>query len=669
MFRNQIDFDAARAIINSKVSMTIALESIFGGSIPRSGQKQGMFDCVSPKCDGTDTASIYIGGNNLERCKCFKCGMNEDLTHTVMQVLNVKYVDAIKKLCEIAGVPVPTSRVEISEAEAHELKRKSAVYDIYKKALEFYELRLREKDMGEALGYLAGRDFPEAAIKEFRIGACGFNDLKQVFLDYDTNPFLVESGLVVEDSTGQRRDALINRIIFPYIDHKGRCIGFTGRLFKQDEIDSDRYPKYKNLTNGPVFDKSKALFGLGQVTNFFQIRDKERPVGSAIEEKTALLLEGQPCVVKCHYYGFRIALAASGNAITEDHIRSLQKAGFRKVVTCYDQDSGGLKGLVTTIKSAAPFLSSHFKIAVMRNPGEKDPDEFFSLSKEERTVDREKSAKKRKELQQNFKKAFDKSQPLHEVLLDILMSNEIGSEQVVQFESVSDPLHVSSTIKEAKKVLSLFEDEEYMHAVSLILDKKIGAEPGFLSKGAKELRTTVALKDLYVHRDIVSQQSEVSENNTLRLGAALINHGYSKNAQEAFDSIVEINPNDEDVVFVRRLFELHRENGKISLQELIGNFEAERNRNKVKKCIDYVLGASAQEAEVWGHMSSIAQASQVEVASRRQEELSKKIADGGVLSPEEVAELSSLAEIKRQSRRSRGMLSSSDRQDSKMPGI
>lgn len=651
MRTSKIDYEKAKSLIETKVSMENAISHIFGGSLPSSGQKPGMFDCISPSCDGTDTATIYKNRSGQDRCKCFKCELNEDIYNVVMLSLNVKFPEAIRKLCEVGGFEPPTQIVEISEEEAHEWKRRSAIKEIYRLAAEHYQKRLFEPDMAEAQQYLISRDFLSKSISDFKIGACGINELKRAFPDYETNDFLVESGLVVMGADGNRRDALINRIIFPFLNKKGEVVGFSGRLFKEAEIKSEKFPKYKNLTNGPVSEKGRDLFGMGQVTEYLDGFFKD-PNNAKNFQKTAIITEGQPCVVKNHFHGFRQTMCAGGNKLTEDHIKVLRNDGFRSVVLCYDADKGGVQGLWKSIKSAAPFLGPYFQISHMSPPGGKDPDEFFTLTAEEKKGDRSAVTAKRAAKRDEFAKCISKARPIQDFLLDLAVSIAAQSKDIRQFEKEDRPEILSAALKEVKSVLALFEDDEYMHAVSLSIEKKAGMEPGSLSKGARALRDT-GLTKTSSHIDSVKHDSTLASSSTLLLGAMIINDGYSEDLDNMFEQVRQINPNDEDVIFVKRLLDIHREKANVSVIELIERFNVDEQRDKVKRCIDYVLSAPSKEENVWAKKTEIAAAAKLEMATRRQTYLGNKVNDGKSLSPEEASELVELSEIKRESRRLR----------------
>lgn len=657
MRTSKIDYEKAKELIEQKVGMEKAISYVFGGELPSSGQKAGMFDCVSPACDGTDTATIYTSKSGQQRCKCFKCDLNEDVYNVVMLSLNIKFPEAIRKLCDAGGFEPPTQIVEISEEEAHEWKRRTTIKDIYRVAAEHYQKKLFEPTMAEAQNYLISRDFLSKSIKDFKIGACGINELKNAFPDYEENDFLVESGLVVMGADGKRRDSLINRVIFPFLNKKGEVVGFSGRLFKEADIKSEKYPKYKNLTNGPVSEKGRDLFGMGQVTEYLDGFFKDANNAKNFE-KTVIITEGQPCVVKNHFHGFRQTLCAGGNKLTEEHIKALRNDGFRSVVFCYDSDKGGVQGLWKSIKSAAPYLGPYFQISQMTPPGGKDPDEFFTLSREERQGPKEGITAKRAAKRDEFAKSISKAKPIQEFLLDLAVSIAAKTKDLKSFASEDRPEILSAALKEVKAVLALFEDDEYMHAVSLSIEKKAGMEPGSLSKGARALRDT-GLTKTSNHVDSVKQDNSLASNSTLLLGALVINEGYNEEMDSMFEQVRQINPNDEDVLFVKRLLDIHRDKANVSVIELIDKFNVEEQRDKVKRCIDYVLTAPSREENVWAKKAEIASAAKLEMATRRQSFLGNKINEGKQLSPEESSELVELSEIKRESRRMRASSQSS----------
>ena len=118
--------------------------------------------------------------------------------------------------------------------------------------------------------------------------------------------------------------------MFPIRDHRGRTIGFGGRVL------DDGVPKYLNSPQTPLFDKSSVLFGLDQA------KQGIRTVGQAV------IVEGYMDVLMAHQHGINNVVAQMGTALTEAQLRRL-KRHTQRFVLALDSDTAGdqatLRGL------------------------------------------------------------------------------------------------------------------------------------------------------------------------------------------------------------------------------------------------------------------------------------------------------------------------------------
>ena len=119
-------------------------------------------------------------------------------------------------------------------------------------------------------------------------------------------------------------------------------------------------PKYINSPDTPIFKKGKNLYGF------------ER--NSIIKKKNyAMLMEGYMDVLSGYLYGFDVALAPLGTALTEEQGKLLKRY-TSNVILAFDSDAPGQSA---TERAGLILKSLGFNIRVLILEGAKDPDEFL----------------------------------------------------------------------------------------------------------------------------------------------------------------------------------------------------------------------------------------------------------------------------------------------------
>jgi len=165
---------------------------------------------------------------------------------------------------------------------------------------------------------------------------------------------MLQTGLIkkVPDES-KYYDTFRNRIMFPISDSVGKVIAFSGRALKED----DKTPKYLNSPETKLFYKSEVLYGFNIAKNHIRKMDY------------TVLVEGQMDLVMSHQAGVLNTVASSGTALTELHLRKIQRLSNR-VIIAYDSDSAGQKAARKAAEMAL-ILGMEVKIAVM--PEGEDP--------------------------------------------------------------------------------------------------------------------------------------------------------------------------------------------------------------------------------------------------------------------------------------------------------
>ena len=282
---------------------------------------------------------------------CFGCQKGGGPIHFLMQVENLNFVDAVKKLGAECGVQVPEDSLR---SDKEEQKRKQ-MFSANRDAARFFYTCLTEPRGEEARKYFKQRNLSAEMITKFGIGYApdSWDALKKHLLSKGySESLLVEVGLISRTEKGSTYDRFRNRVMFPILDVVGNVIGFGGRVL------DDSKPKYLNTADTPIFDKSGNLYGLNFAKN-----DKSGQV---------IVVEGYMDVVTLYQYGIERAVASLGTALTARHARLLKRYA-NEVVLCYDGDGAGIKA---AHKAVGLMREADVKSKVISLDGAKDPDEY-----------------------------------------------------------------------------------------------------------------------------------------------------------------------------------------------------------------------------------------------------------------------------------------------------
>ena len=251
---------------------------------------------------------------------CFGCNIGGDVFSFVMRYENVEFGEALKILAEKAGV-------ELKRVNPAEYKYLGLLYDINDAAKKFFAQELGRSDVAKK--YLAERGLLKETIEEFEIGFApsGVEGLTMHLMKTGFRPEdIVRAGVSFKTERGMQFDRFRGRIMFPIHNHFGKVVGFTGRVLPQ--FDDGKSGKYVNSPETPIFNKSKLLYGFWKSKN--AIRD----------EKQAFLVEGQMDFLMAWQSGVKNAVASSGTALTDDHLRALRRLTDQLVVS-FDNDDAG----------------------------------------------------------------------------------------------------------------------------------------------------------------------------------------------------------------------------------------------------------------------------------------------------------------------------------------
>lgn len=289
---------------------------------------------------------------------CFGCGEKGDILTFVEKIDGLEFRDALKMLAERAGVPLTEYKGNAGPTR----DEKERLIALHEAATKHFEEGLGQRP--EVRDYLLSRGLTAETISKWRIGYSQpqWRSLTEVLRKAGyTDAEIVASGLAIRAQKGEETtvyDRFRGRIMFPISDVGGRVIAFSGRHFESMPGGKEDEPaKYVNSPETPLFRKSKVLYGL------------DRAKATMRRHDFAILVEGQFDLLMMHQSGFPSAVAASGTALTEEHLRAIAHLA-KRLVLALDGDAAGQK---SALRAAQLALAEGFDVRVAAFPEGKDP--------------------------------------------------------------------------------------------------------------------------------------------------------------------------------------------------------------------------------------------------------------------------------------------------------
>lgn len=302
-----------------------------------------------------DTTPSFMVSPSKNICKCFVCGAGGNPISFYSQYKKISFLEAIEELSKKYGIPI--KGVESNNTKQQDNYEK--YYEIMREAHDFYKNMIFSNQGRVALEYLANRKLNPKIIKENGLGFAPdkWSELNDYLLakGYESKD-LLKLGLIKEGENGNNYDTFRNRIMFPIYSIKGEVIAFGGRTLEKDK----ETPKYINSPDTPIFKKGKNLYGL------------ERS-GIIRKKNYAMLMEGYMDVLSAYIYGFDVALAPLGTALTEEQGVLLKKY-TSNIILSFDSDA---PGQAATERAGLILKSLGFNIRILKLEGAKDPDEYL----------------------------------------------------------------------------------------------------------------------------------------------------------------------------------------------------------------------------------------------------------------------------------------------------
>ena len=292
---------------------------------------------------------------------CFGCGANGTAISWLMEYEHMEFREAIEKLASNVGLDIP------EEAQGYEHKPKVSqgidLYQLMDTVNEFYQTQLRQHpDKQQAIDYLKNRNLSGEIAKRFGLGFApdGWDNLMSAHGATDASKkALVDTGMLSQNDNERIYDRFRARIMFPIHDHRGRVVGFGGRVLGQGE------PKYLNSPETPIFHKGSELYGL------YAAR------GGIKEAGNVLVVEGYMDVVALAQAGIDNAVATLGTATTPMHLQRLLRHS-QNIVFSFDGDRAGRAAAWKALETCLPLLDDGCQISFLFLPDGEDPDSMVN---------------------------------------------------------------------------------------------------------------------------------------------------------------------------------------------------------------------------------------------------------------------------------------------------
>ncbi|TDD82422.1 DNA primase [Actinomadura darangshiensis] len=328
-----------RSSIDAVIGEYLQLRSAGGGNL------KGLcpfHDEKSPSFNVTPSRGLYF---------CFGCEAGGDVIKFVQEIEHLTFSESVERLAAQAGIQL---RYEEGGGRGprQDGGQRARLIEAHKAAAEFYVERLNSPEGQIGRTFLAERGFEAADAARFGVGFAPreweglVRHLRQRgFADRD----IVAGGLAKEGRRGPM-DRFRGRLMWPIRDLSGDVIGFGARKLYED----DDGPKYLNTPESPLFHKGSVLYGA-------DLAKKE-----IARRRQAVVVEGYTDVMACHLAGVPTAIATSGTAFGDDHIKVLRRLlmdqdEFRgEVIFTFDGDAAGRKAALRAFDDEQKFVSQTF---------------------------------------------------------------------------------------------------------------------------------------------------------------------------------------------------------------------------------------------------------------------------------------------------------------------
>ncbi|MEU3714026.1 DNA primase [Streptomyces catenulae] len=279
---------------------------------------------------------------------CFGCQEGGDTVDFVMKIDHLSFAETIERLAAQAGITLRYE--EGGYAPGRQQGERTRLVEAHKAAAAYYIEQLDSPEAEIGRRFLAERGFDQAAAQHFGVGysPAGWDHLTRFLRGRGfTDKELILSGLSQDGRRGPI-DRFRGRLMWPIRDISGEVVGFGARKLRDD----DNGPKYLNTPETPIYKKGQVLYGI-------DLAKKE-----IAKTSRAVVVEGYTDVMACHLAGITTAIATSGTAFGEGHIKILRRLlmdnGSARVIFTFDGDAAGQKAALRAFEDDQKFAAETY---------------------------------------------------------------------------------------------------------------------------------------------------------------------------------------------------------------------------------------------------------------------------------------------------------------------
>ncbi len=306
----------------------------------------------------SEKSPSFFVTEQIQRYKCFGCGEAGDVLTFLQKYEGMTFGEAMQYLADRASITLTQYKFTSEDDQ------RQRVLEILNLAKEYFHYLLTQHQTGEiAREYLKERGTTAESIKIFQLGYSlpSWDGLFKYL--HEKKKYTIDdieaAGLILAGRGGRYYDRFRGRVMFPLTDHRGRVVGFSGRVLDK----TTKEAKYINSPETMVYHKSEMLYGFSQL--YQEIR----------KENEVVVVEGEFDVISSAQAHVNYVVAVKGSAMTEQHMKLLART-INKIILSFDMDSAGVTATKRAIEVAKPF---GLELRVIRFPDDlhtKDPDEL-----------------------------------------------------------------------------------------------------------------------------------------------------------------------------------------------------------------------------------------------------------------------------------------------------
>ena len=322
-------------------------------------------DAACSKCSRTDTY-VYADGQALRCSHLNSCGHVETILDKLAgetRPSGERLLAAITEAAKLAGVAMPEAATTPEErSQAHAWATRRAALEA---ALAWCQAGLWDGSdkAGEALAYLAGRGFQEAALRDLGFGFWG---------DTAALAGILRAGGLLQAGTDAALllGNLAGYIVIPWHDEHGSLMTLYGRWPGNSLPTRAEHPGRWKEEENPRIPKTFALPGEGSKASPLFL---DRVLRARHTE--AILVEGVLDAALAQAMGDTRVAAYVAASPSNRQVEILAASRFHSLTICPDPDEGGDRGLLSSIKR---ITEAGIRLYVApRLPDGKDPDELI----------------------------------------------------------------------------------------------------------------------------------------------------------------------------------------------------------------------------------------------------------------------------------------------------